>query len=233
MVLTALLYAVAPTLAIPAGAGLIAWRPPPPLWRSILLHVAAGGLIAVIAVELLGELKDRSPWPVIGGVLAGALFMAGVETVAERAERSSGGFPAGFVAVVAVDFVIDGLLLGLALRHDAAFGLVLAVALTLEDLVTGLSVASALVKTTTRKVMLTTMALVALGFPVGAATGSLVGGVVTGAWYVGFLAFAAVALLFLALEELLKEAHEATETPLVTSTLFLGMLAFLLLEMAV
>jgi ZIP family zinc transporter len=61
----------------------------------------------------------------------------------------------------------------------------------------------------------------------------LLGSVVTGAWYVAVLAFAAVALLFLALEELLTEAHEVTETPLVTSTLFLGMLAFLLLEMAV
>jgi ZIP family zinc transporter len=234
MVLTALLYAVAPTLAIPAGAGLIAWRPPSPIWRSVLLHVAAGGLIAVIAVELLGELKDRSPWPVVGGVLVGALFMAAVETAANRAERSSrSGLPAGFVAVVAVDFLIDGLLLGLALRHDAAFGVVLAVALTLEDLVTGLSVSSALIETATRKVMLTTMALIAVGFPLGAVAGSLLGSVVTGAWYVAVLAFAAVALLFLALEELLREAHEVTETPLVTSTLFLGMLAFLLLEMAV
>jgi ZIP family zinc transporter len=137
------------------------------------------------------------------------------------------------VAVVAVDFLIDGLLLGLALRHDAAFGVVLAVALTLEDLVTGLSVSSALIETATRKVMLTTMALIAVGFPLGAVAGSLLGGVVTGAWYVAVLAFAAVALLFLALEELLREAHEVTETPLVTSTLFLGMLAFLLLEMAV
>ncbi len=234
MVTTALLYAVLPTLAIPAGAGLIAWRPPSAMWRSVLLHIAAGGLIAVIAVELLGELKDRSPWPVIGGVLTGTLFMAAVETAAKRAEQSSrSGFPAGFVAVVAVDFLIDGLLLGLALQHDSAFGLVLAVALTLEDLVTGLSVSSALMESTTRKVMLTTMGLVALGFPLGALTGALMGGVVTGGWYVAVLAFAAVALLFLALEELLTEAHERSETPLVTSTLFLGMLAFLLLEMAV
>jgi ZIP family zinc transporter len=160
--------------------------------------------------------------------------MAAVETAANRAERSSrSGFPAGFVAVVAVDFLIDGLLLALALRHDAAFGVVLAVALTLEDLVTGLSVSSALIETATRKVMLTTMALLATGFPLGAVAGSLLGSVVTGAWYVAVLAFAAVALLFLALEELLTEAHEVTETPLVTSTLFLGMLAFLLLEMAV
>lgn len=234
MVLTAVVYAIAPTLAIPAGAGLIAWRPPPAVWRSILLHVAAGGLIAVIAVELLGELKDRSPWPVAGGVLAGALFMALVETAANRAERSSRGrFPAGFVAVVAVDFLVDGFLLGLALRHDAALGLVLAVALTLEDLVTGLSVASALLEAVSRRAMLATMALVALGFPLGALAGALLGGVVTGGWYVAVLAFAAVALLFLALEELLKEAHEVAETPWVTSTLFVGMLAFLLLEMAV
>lgn len=55
----------------------------------------------------------------------------------------------------------------------------------------------------------------------------------TGPVYTGVLAFAAVALLFLALEELLREAHERDERPVVTATLFMGLLAFLLLEQLV
>jgi ZIP family zinc transporter len=228
-----LLYALAPTLAIPAGAWLIGWRPPTPLWRSILLHFAAGGLIAVIAMELLAEFEDRSPVAVAIGILSGTLFMGALQSITERIERSSGRTPVGFIAVVAVDFAIDGLLLGVALHHDSSFGLVLAVALTLEDLVTGLSVASAIVETMPAGSMLRIMALLALGFPAGAIIGAVVGGMLTGPAYAAVLAFACVALLFLALEELLKEAHEMVERPWVTSTLFLGLLAFLLLEMTV
>lgn len=234
MVWTALLYALAPTLAIPAGAAVIAWRPPRPAVKSMLLHFAAGGLIAVIAVELLGGIEDRSLWAVALGGLAGTAFMAGLEALTRRLERRSGGHAGiGVLAVVAVDFFIDGLLLGVALHHDHTLGLVLAVALTLEDLVTALSVSTALVGTMSDRRMLLTVGLVGLGFPLGALAGSLVGGLVTGVFYAMVLAFAAVALLFLALEELLREAHETEEHPLVTSTLFVGLFAFLLLEFAI
>lgn len=234
MVWNALLFAVAPTLAIPAGAALIAWRPPGHTLRSILLHFAAGGLVAVIGVELLGEFDQRSPWPVAVGGLAGTGFMAALETITRRLEQRSGGRGGvGVLAVLAVDFFIDGLLLGVALHHDHSFGLVLAVALTLEDLVTAVSVSSTLVGTMSDRHMVATVSLVGTGFPLGAMTGGLLGGLITGGLYAAVLAFAAVALLFLALEELLKEAHETEEHPLVTSTLFVGLFAFLMLELAI
>lgn len=50
--------------------------------------------------------------------------------------------------------------------------------------------------------------------------------------YLKALAFAALpALLFLVTEELLTEAHEAEETPLLTLAFFGGFLLFLLLGM--
>jgi ZIP family zinc transporter len=45
------------------------------------------------------------------------------------------------------------------------------------------------------------------------------------------LAFGAAALMFLVTEELLTEAHEEKETPLLTATFFAGFLAFLILGM--
>lgn len=45
------------------------------------------------------------------------------------------------------------------------------------------------------------------------------------------LSFGLAALLFLVTEELLIEAHEETETPLLTLSFFVGFLLFLLLGM--
>jgi ZIP family zinc transporter len=45
------------------------------------------------------------------------------------------------------------------------------------------------------------------------------------------LSFGLAALLFLVTEELLTEAHEETETPLLTLAFFVGFLLFLLLGM--
>ena len=46
----------------------------------------------------------------------------------------------------------------------------------------------------------------------------------------GFFAFGLIALLYLVTEELLVEAHEAPEGPIVTSMFFIGFLALLMLE---
>lgn len=51
--------------------------------------------------------------------------------------------------------------------------------------------------------------------------------------FTAFVAFAAVALLYLVVEELLVEAHEVQETPLVVAMFFFGFLAFLSIDMVV
>jgi ZIP family zinc transporter len=108
--------------------------------------------------------------------------------------------------------------------------LLLAIVLTIEDLVTGLSVASAVRDDLGRKRLIPVVSAIALALPVGAVGGALLGGIVSGSVRTAVLAFAAVALLFLVLEELLREAHEVKESHWGTSATFLGLLLFLLLE---
>ena len=48
--------------------------------------------------------------------------------------------------------------------------------------------------------------------------------------FTGLLALALMALLYLVTEELLVEAHEVKDTPLITSMFFVGFLALLILE---
>ena len=47
------------------------------------------------------------------------------------------------------------------------------------------------------------------------------------------MSFGVAALLYLVTEELLTEAHEVDETPILTSMFFVGFLALLLIEMLV
>ena len=47
---------------------------------------------------------------------------------------------------------------------------------------------------------------------------------------IGFLAFGLIALLYLVTEELLFEAHEQPDSPLITAMFFVGFLALLMIE---
>ena len=63
--------------------------------------------------------------------------------------------------------------------------------------------------------------------------GSLLGGLAFGLPHsiiTGLFAFGLIALLYLVTEELLVEAHERREGPIVTSMFFIGFLALLTLE---
>lgn len=227
----ALLYALGPTVAVPAAATAVALRPPPASLRSLLQHFAAGALIAVVAVELLGGLDQRSQVAVAIGIAAGTALMTGVQRASRAIERRGGRLASvGFMATVALDFLIDGLLLGVSVTHESNLGLLLAIALTLEDLVTGLSVAAGVEEDVGRRRLVVVVSGLALALPAGALGGALLGHLVSGPVRTGVLAFASVALLFLVLEELLREAHEIKESVWGTPATFLGLLAFLLLE---
>lgn len=236
-VLTALLYAAAPTVAVPVGGFVVTRTSISPKVRSALQHFAAGGLVAVIGVELPAQLHERAPWAVAVGVAVGTAFMLALDAGSGRLERKGGRWASvGFQAVVGVDFLIDGLLLGVSLVHDSSLGLLLAIALTLEDLVTGLSLALTLQEERPGEARIRvprTMSLLALALPLGAVVGGFAGDWVSGYSYTVVLAFAAVAMLFLVFEELLREAHDVAESTWTTGMLFGGLLAFLLIESAV
>ena len=71
-------------------------------------------------------------------------------------------------------------------------------------------------------------ALVVLGALLG---GSLLSGL-TGLALELVLSFGAAALMYLVIEELLTEAHEVKETPLITASFFAGFVALYLLELS-
>jgi ZIP family zinc transporter len=108
-------------------------------------------------------------------------------------------------------------------------GLLLTIALSLELLFLGLTVSAQILQTSSPRTA-TTAGLAAL-LPAGAVAGSAA---LAGRGPVPIsvvLGFATAALLYLVTEELLVEAHETTETPLLTAAFFIGFIAFLTLEL--
>ena len=233
-----------PVAAGAIGSTVAAVRRPGPRVVSGIQHFAAGVVIAALAGELLPDLRHEGN---LGWAAAG--FTAGVALVLSLAaygrrldskqeatagpsttELAAAGIPIGLLATVAIDLLIDGALVGLGAQLGSTQALILTIALTLEILFLSLSLAAELNDRglTARRAALTCSVLGA-STAVGAITAAALLSGVGPAVLAFVLAFGAAALLYLAVEELLVEAHEQTETTLLSAMFFAGFLAIYVL----
>jgi len=134
------------------------------------------------------------------------------------------------LGAIGTDLLIDGLVLGLAFIAGAKAGLLLALALTLEVLFLGVTVTAELgetVKSRARVVLVTTG--LGLLLPAGVLLSAPIA-TFPPVTIAAFLSFGLMALLYLVTEELLVEAHEKPDSPLISAMFFVGFLALLVLE---
>jgi len=230
-------YAVAPVVAASASGAVAAFRPPSDRLRGVIEHVAAGVVLAAAAVEVIPTaLGLHRPAGLIIGFALGIALMLGVQWLNGRVEQAGEGregasWPVGLIATVAIDLLIDGLLLGVVSAQGAKGGLLLGIAYTIEMVSLGLATAGELgqaaVSRAWRIAATTGLALV---FLVGIVVGVLLLGGLAGDARAGFYGGGAVVLLYLAAEELLAEAHEAPETLLSTATFLGGFLVLLVID---
>lgn len=230
-------YALIPAATMTLAGIWATLRVPGENTRSALMHFAAGVVFAVVAVEFLPDLvHEHSVLATAVGFTLGTAAMLGVrlwsETRAkknlEKSETSSGSL----IVATAVDIVVDGLMLGIGFAAGAKQGILLTVALAFELISLGLAVALELKqgRISRGRILSSIIALSGL-FIFGAVAGSAALSLISGALLAGVIAFGAAALLFLVTEELLTEAHEVAENPLLTSAFFVGFLAVFLLEL--
>ena len=137
--------------------------------------------------------------------------------------------PVGLVATAGVDLLVDGVVLGIGFAAGERQGLLLAVALTLEVLFLGLTLALALRERLPALGAIAGTVAVGLLLPLGALAGAPIS-MLPRFWLDAAFAFGRVALLYLVTEELLVEAHEQSDTPWATAAFFVGFLALLVLE---
>jgi ZIP family zinc transporter len=232
-------YAGVTAICLVVGAVIASASVPSMNMRSLIQHVAAGFVFAAASVEVLPDVLDRNlPIAAAIGFALGVSMMLLIEWVATKLEKrggSEGALSWSFVAVVVVDLFVDGILIGVsatAAEGEAQQALLIALALAVELLALGLSMGTTFSESGMsrgRTILITCGVAVA---PIlGAVAGFILGGVLVGAWVEAVLAFAVAVLLYLAAEELLKEAHEVPETLLSTSLFFAGFLAVLIVDM--
>lgn len=230
----ALLYATIPVLAVLVGGiAALVWTPGRSL-ESAIQHFTAGVVFAAVAVELLPDLThEQSDTPVIIGFALGVAAMLAMRRFVDKltGESEESRNPSGLVLAVAVDMLIDGLLVGISFAAGAKQGVLITMALAIELLFLSLSTSSSLVLAgaTRRRTIATTVALAALTFG-GAAIGTTLLAGLAGAPLVAVLAFAAAALLYLVTEELLVEAHQQPDSTVATTMFFVGFLLLLILR---
>lgn len=233
LVATVFLYTLLPLLATGVGGVVASFVTLGPSVRSGLQHFAAGVVFAVASVELLPDIvREHTVWEVAVSFALGVIVMLVLRSFTAKTEAvgEQGGLSSGLLTAVAVDILIDGLLLGIGFAVGQAEGRLLALAMALEGLSLGLAIAAAAGTGMRGRIIATTTGLGAL-FVVGGVLGaSVLQGLSQHAIDL-VLSFGLAALLFLVTEELLVEAHEVPETPLITALFFAGFLLFLVLGM--
>lgn len=214
-------YALVPAFAAIVSAIVAAVWPPRGQVRRMVQHLAAGVVFAVVAGELLPELRDlHAVGDVALGFGLGVLAMLGIRAGAERLRKAG---RLGTLVPIGIDFALDGLLVGLGFAAGNAVGRLLVVALTIELVALGLALAAkpGSSRGARWRAVGTTAALAVL-LVAGALGGATAFRNLSGPRLADVLAFGSAALLYLVTEELLVEAHEVPETPFAAAMFFVG-----------
>lgn len=243
-------YALIPVVFTIIGAAAGAYMPAARRMRSHVLHLAAGVVFSVVAVELLPEIQRRAlVWDVVWGFAAGVIAMLLADKLLDRmrgegddddddgpagepAATEPARLPFSLIAAVAIDFLLDGLLLGVGFAAGARIGILLALAEAAEQLSVGLALAGELraARVSPPRILLVVTALGSLVFVTAVAGATVLSRLQGGAMEI-VLSFGAAALLYLVTAELLREAHEERESTSATAMFFVGFLVFLVIGM--
>ena len=199
---------------------------------SRALHVAAGIVVAVVAVELLPEaLSGAAPWLVVVSFsLGGATFIV----LDWAIERFTGGEDAAgpwvVYAAVFIDLFSDGLMIGVGSTVSFSLALVLAIGQVTADVPEGFAT---IANFRDKGVGLSKRLILSASFGLATLLGASVGYWLlrdqSRALQLSALAFTAGLLILAAVEEMLGEAHEAADDSRVTSAFFIGGFALFML----
>jgi zinc transporter, ZIP family len=235
-----LTYVAIPVLIIAVAGSVSVFYSPGPGFRHAVQHIAAGLVFAAVSTGLLTEiLKARDLVPTIVGFTVGVVAMVGMKWYVERGGHSGFAYedaPLSLVITAGIDYIVDGLLIGIGFGIGARAGGLLTFALTIEGLFLAVAVVSTLSRTSLKRSLLIAISCgLGLLFLLGAIAGAALYDVVSGPIHTALIAFGAAALIYLVTEELLVEAHnpKTTENPLTAALFFVGFLLLLGIELSV
>jgi ZIP family zinc transporter len=219
-------FTLVPWAALVLGAAIASFRTPSPAVSSAVQHLAAGVVFAAAATEVLPDvLHGGSIAAILLGGAGGLLLMFAIKSLGGRLPGKW-----SLVTLIGVDIFIDGVILGIGFATGMKQGVLLLVALTLEILFLGLTASEEMRHSIPKRSRLI-LAVAAGGalLPIGALLGGPVH-LLPPFWLEAAFSFAMIALLYLVTEELLVEAHNKPDSPLITAMFFVGFLGLLALE---
>ncbi|HEX8690422.1 MAG TPA: hypothetical protein VF729_09300 [Solirubrobacterales bacterium] len=128
----AILFAVVASSALPIGALIAVWRPPPRAVTAALLGFASGALITAVAFELFEKAFEhggawRAGIAFLGGATAFVLIDAWLERRKARQQARGGVVGLALLAGVTLDGVPENLAMGVALLEGSAVSLLVAI----------------------------------------------------------------------------------------------------------
>ncbi len=219
-------FTLIPWLCIFVGALISRRFKPNDYLLAALQHLAAGVVFAAAATEILPDIQHSANIiAILFGGAAGLLTMFGVKFIGSKFKGNMALF-----VLIGVDIFIDGLVLGIAFAAGAKQGALLLFALSLEILFLGLTIGAELKEIFSKTLyQILAVAIIGIALPIGAALGGPIH-LLPEFWINFAYVFALIALLYLVTEELLVEAHEKPDNPLITSMFFVGFLGLLALE---
>jgi ZIP family zinc transporter len=230
----AILFAVVASSALPLGALIAIWIPPPRAATAALLGFASGALITAVAFELFEKAFEHGgAWRAGVAFFAGATAFIAIDGLLERkmSRQRAGGGVVGWalLAGVTLDGVPENLAMGVALLEGSALTLLVAIfASNLPEAIVGAEKMRE--ERSDREVLLiwtATAVLLAVAVVVGYAALEGVGEDAL-AWPLGFAAGAVLASLA---DTLMPEAYGEGGPPVAYATA-LGFLASFLISAA-
>lgn len=190
-------------------------------WLSRALHVAAGIVIAVVAVEIMPNALGAAPgWALTVAFVLGGLFYTGVEWLVGKLQRGRRGAWMVYFAVC-MDLFSDGLLIGAGGASSASLALVLAVGQVLADVPEGFAtIVDFKHKGVARRRRLLLSASFAVPVVVAASIAYLLLRQESEALKMSAVVFSAGPIVVGAVEDMISEAHESAAHTRASSLFF-------------
>lgn len=194
--------------------------------RSLVHHAAAGTVLAGLVVDIFAKLLARPHQLAFTavGMAAGLAAMLAIRTYAGNETDAGAG---GLVPTVVTDIAVDGVLIGISAALASGTGLLFAVALAPEMGLLGVTAGQSLATTWPARQVIAAAAAVAAAITGAGALGWALAG--TGpAVTTTVLGVGASVIVYLVLEELLREVHQTDTGPVEVAVLFGFFLPFFL-----
>lgn len=158
--------------------------------------------------------------------------LVGMLAIRQFVPEEGAGAPGSLVVTVAVDILIDGVLIGLSAALGSGTGLLFAIALAPEMGLLGVTAADSLKERWPARRILVTAGGIGGAITGAGALGWAVAHTNSPAAITAVLGVGASVIIYLIMEELLREAHETDTGPLEVAVLFGCFLPFFLAGIA-